>query len=316
MDRRLLALAAAVFAAAAATPEFPAAGIILTLVLPIAGIAGAAAGGPVVGALCLAPGAGILLARAGDAFPEYAASAAAGLVLGTLMRAGLSPARALAWGVLPFAVWTLLLAASGFDPVGPEMVATFTRVLAAESRSADPTSASLATNPDAWITAVRRTWVGAEIVFFAGALAVAYRIVGRLFPDRGWPRFAPFARFDLPDGLVGVALVGLGAAAAAQRGAPEALAVVGGNLLLGVGVLYAVRGLAIQTFWLARAGLGPKTSAALLIGAGLVLLPVFPLAAASVGLFDTWFDFRRMKGPEGGSHPLSVFRHSSSDDGT
>jgi hypothetical protein len=185
-------------------------------------------------------------------------------------------------------------------------------VLASETRSAEATSTAV--SPDVWIAAVRRTWVGAEIVFFAGALAVAYRIVGRLFPDRTWLRFAPFTQFDLPDGLVGVALVGLGAAAAAQRGAGDGFAALGGNLLLGAGVLYAVRGIAIQAFWLARAGLGPKTSAALLFGAGLVLLPVFPLAAATVGLFDTWFDFRRLKGPEGGSHPLSVFRHSSSDD--
>jgi hypothetical protein len=150
-------------------------------------------------------------------------------------------------------------------------------------------------------------------VFFAGALAVAYRDCRAALPRSAVAALRAVHGFDLPDGLVGVALVGLGGRGGA-RGAGEAFAALGGNLLLGAGVLYAVRGIAIQAFWLARAGLGLKTSAALLFGAGLVLLPVFPLAAASVGLFDTWFDFRRLKGPEGGSHPLSVFRHSSSDD--
>jgi hypothetical protein len=53
----------------------------------------------------------------------------------------------------------------------------------------------------------------------------------------------------------------------------------------------------------------------LLVAAGAVFLPVFPLAAAGLGLFDTWFDFRRFRNPERGDHPLS-FRHSSSDDGS
>lgn len=314
MDRRLLALAAAVIIAAAAAPGFPPAGALLTLVLPIAGIAGAALLGPVLGALCLAPGAGLLLVRAESTMPEYAASGIAGLILGSLVRRGMAPGRALAWGTLPFVAWTLLLARSGFDPVPPEMAAAITRVLSSESVASG--SAALATSTDAWIALVRRTWIGAEIVFFAGGLAIAYRITARLFAERAWPRFDPFPRFDLPDVLVAAALLGLAAAAAAQRGAPDVFATLGGNLLLGAGVLYAVRGVAILAFWLARAGLGAKTSTALLVAVGLVLLPVFPLATASVGLFDTWFDFRRLKGPEGGSHPLSVFRHSSSDDGT
>jgi hypothetical protein len=314
VDRRLLALAVAVTVAAGAAPLWPPSGILLTLLLPVAGIAGVCLGGPAAAAACLAPGAGLLLARAPEALAEYAASGVAGVVLGLAVRRGVSPARALAWGTVPFAAWTLALSVSGFDPVPPEMAQAFARALAVEGGAAG--TASRTAEAEVWIGLVRRTWVGAEIVFFAGALALAYRVAAAFFADRSWPRFGPFRRFDLPDGLVGVLLVALGAAAAAQRGAPEAFASISGNLLVGAGVLYAVRGIAIQAFWLSRAGLGAKASAALLAAGGFLLLPVFPLAAAAVGLFDTWFDFRRLRGPEGGSHLLSVFRHSSSDDRT
>jgi hypothetical protein len=153
-------------------------------------------------------------------------------------------------------------------------------------------------------------------VFFTGALCVAYGLTARLFAERAWPRFAPFQRFDLPDALAGAALGGLGAVALAQRGAPEIVAALGGNLLLAAGVLYAVRGVAIQTFWLTRAGLRPRVTAIVLGAGAIVFLPVFPVVASGLGLFDTWFDFRKLKGPESGSHPLSVFGPSSSDDGT
>lgn len=76
--------------------------------------------------------------------------------------------------------------------------------------------------------------------------------------------------------------------------------------MLAAGILYAVRGVAIQTFWLTRAGLGPRVAATVLVAGAIVFLPVFPIVAAGLGLFDTWFDFRRLKGPESGSHPLCL----------
>jgi hypothetical protein len=312
VDRRLLALSALVLAATAA-PELPAAGVLLSLALPVAGVAGAAVSGPAGGLLVLAPGAGMLAVRGPEALPAFLASGLAGTVLGTLVRRGAPPARALAWGALPLATWAVGLALSGFDPVPPEMADAFRRLLAAEMPGGAPPA--LGGDPDAAIGLVRRTWVGAEVMLSAAALALAYRIAARLFAERAWPPFAPFVRFDLPDALVAALLAGLVAVYAAQNGAPSAAASLGGNLLLAAALLYAVRGVAIQAFWLARAGLGPRASAALLLAGALVLLPVFPVAAAGLGLFDTWFDFRRFRDPERGNHPLS-FRHSSSDDGT
>lgn len=312
MDPRLLALAALVGAAAAA-PGVPAAGLLLALALPLAGVAGAATRGTLAGFLVLAPGAGILAVRAPEALPAFAASGLSGVLLGVLVRRGLSPARALGLGVVPPAVWLVGLALSGFDPVPPETTLALARIFAAEG--ADGSESGFEPRPETAIALVRRTWVGAEILFAAAALALAYRLAGRLFRERSWPPFGPFRRFDLPDALVGALLAGLVAILAAQRGAPGALASVGGNLVLGAGVLYAVRGIAIQAFWLARAGVGTRASFALLLAGAVVFLPVFPLVAAGLGLFDTWFDFRRVKGLEGGNHPLS-FRHSSSDDGS
>lgn len=310
MDRRLLGLAA-VTAAAAAVPGFPAAGVLLAFALPVATVAGAALGGVLGGVAVALPTAGILALGVPDGLPAFAASAIAGVVLGALVRRGQPAGAALAWGTLPIAAWTVGLALSGFDPVTPELSAQLERVWSRPG----PGGESAKLDAEVALGLIRNTWVGLEVVFSAAALAVAYRVASRLFPERAWRPFGPFARFDLPDALVAAVVAGLVAVLAVQYGAPRFLAGVGGNLLMAAGALYAVRGVAVQAFWLDRAGVGKRAGAVLLAVGALVFLPVFPLTAAGLGLFDTWFDFRRVRGPEGGSNPLS-FRHSSSDDGT
>lgn len=310
MDRRLLGLAA-VTAAAAAVPGFPVAAVVLAFALPVATVAGAALGGPLAGVAVVLPTAGILAFGVPDGLPAFAASAVAGVILGALVRMGRSAGASLAWGTVPIALWTVGLAMSGFDPVSPEMAAQLERVWSRPATGGD----AARMDTEVAIGLIRNTWVGLEVVFSAAALALAYRVAARLFPERGWRPFAPFARFDLPDALVAVVLAGLAAVLAVQYGAPPVLAGVGGNLLMASGVLYAVRGVAVQAFWLERAGVGRRAGAVLLVVGALVFLPVFPVVAAGLGLFDTWFDFRRVRGPEGGNNPLS-FRHSSSDDGT
>lgn len=310
MDRRLLGLAVAC-AAAAAVPGVPVAAVVLAFVLPVATVAGAALFGPLGGMAIALPSAGVLAFGGPESLPSFAASAVAGVVLGALVRRGHRASIALAWGTVPLALWTIGLALSGFDPVPPEMAAQLERVW---SRPA-PGGESAAVDSQVAIALIRNTWVGIEVVFSAAALGVAYRVAARLFPERDWRSFAPFVRFDLPDALVAAVLVGLAAVLAVQYGAPQRWAGVGGNLLMAAGALYAVRGVAIQLFWLERAGVGRRAGAVLLVVGALVFLPVFPLTAAGLGLFDTWFDFRRVRGPERGDDPFS-FRHSSSDDGT
>lgn len=310
MDRRLLALAAVV-TGMAAFPNVAAAAVIQAMVLPIAGMAAAIERGARVAILLLLPGLALLAWRGAGALAPYAASAAAGVLAGALVRRGLGSGRAIAVGVVPIAAWTVSLAISGFDPVVPEMTAAFERVFATEGASA-----AIAVNPEDVLAVVRHTWVGVEIVVSLAVLALAYRVGARLFAERVWPPFAPFTRFDLPDVLIGAVVVGLAAVLVGMRGAPPALLSIGGNLLVFAGLLYAVRGIAIQAFWLARAGVGRGMSTGLLATGAAVFLPVFPMASSGLGLFDTWFDFRRVRNPEKGENPFSVFRQSSGDDGS
>ena len=311
MDRRLLGLAA-VAAAAAAVPGLPVAGVVLAIAIPVVTVAAAALAGPLIGVAVALPSAGVLaLGGAGD-LPAFAASALAGIVFGAMVRRGVPAAQALAWGTLPIALWTIGLAFAGFDPVGPEMAAQFEKVWLRQAPSGD---AAAQADSQVALALIRNTWIGVEVVFSAAALALAYRLAARVFPERRWRPFVPFVRFDLPDALVVAVVAGLVAVLAVQYGAPGFLSGVGGNLLMGAGVLYAVRGVAIQAFWLQRAGVGRRGAAALLVVGAVVFLPVFPMTAAGLGLFDTWFDFRRVRGPERGDNPLS-FRHSSSDDGS
>jgi hypothetical protein len=73
---------------------------------------------------------------------------------------------------------------------------------------------------------------------------------------------------------------------------------LGGNLLLASGFVFALRGVAIQSFWMERAGWSQWLRVAAL-GVGLILaLPVVASIGAGLGLFDAWFDFRRIRAGE------------------
>jgi len=75
---------------------------------------------------------------------------------------------------------------------------------------------------------------------------------------------------------------------------------VGLNGLLVMIALYLIQGVAIAAFWVRRLQLPP-----LVWGIGVVLLllqPLLLLFLAGLGLFDTWFAFRRepLSRPPGG----------------
>jgi hypothetical protein len=81
--------------------------------------------------------------------------------------------------------------------------------------------------------------------------------------------------------------------------------VLGWNLVVLTGFAYFVRGFAIEAFWLERARLRWPLRVALFLGAGLVFLPFYVITTAGLGLFDTWFDFRRLRSGPGASGSFS-----------
>ncbi len=108
---------------------------------------------------------------------------------------------------------------------------------------------------------------------------VATRPVGR--------PLAPFRAFTFSDHLVWGAIAALGLVLAPL---PPIARLVGGNLLLVGGVLYALRGGAVLGATLANA---PRLVVVLLVVAGVVMFPVAASGLVLLGLADVWIDFRR-----------------------
>jgi hypothetical protein len=98
---------------------------------------------------------------------------------------------------------------------------------------------------------------------------------------------APFRAFGFSDQLVWgwVAALGL-----ALLPVPEPWRLLGANLLLVLGVLYAARGLAV---FLAQTGRLPVALTGVLALVATFLLPFVVAGLTLLGLADTWLDFRR-----------------------
>lgn len=108
---------------------------------------------------------------------------------------------------------------------------------------------------------------------------------------------APFQAFGFNDQLVWGWVAAL---TLALVPVPEPWRLVGANLLLVLGVLYAVRGLAIVTAQ-SRGVAGPVRVVLAVIS--LFLLPFVVGGLTLLGLADTWLDFRRrLTAPTGGFH--------------
>jgi hypothetical protein len=144
-----------------------------------------------------------------------------------------------------------------------------------------------------------------ELAEFCVALLIA-----RAIASRGRESFG---RFNVSDAMVWLFAGGLGAYLAGQTWLPRAVATVGLNAVVFASVIYFIRGMAIEWYWLGRTGMGKPLQIGLLAGGFVLFLPFHALATGALGLFDTWFDFRKLRS-EGGEDPLRVFHQSSEDD--
>jgi len=98
---------------------------------------------------------------------------------------------------------------------------------------------------------------------------------------------APFRAFGFSDHLVWGWVVALGLA---LLPVPQPWSLLGANLLLVRGVLYAARGVAV---FLAQTGRIPAPLAGVLALVATFLLPFVVAGLTLLGLADTWLDFRR-----------------------
>ena len=118
-----------------------------------------------------------------------------------------------------------------------------------------------------------------------------HRIARTPFP----PPAGQFRNFRFNDQLIWLLV---GALAAALLGHVRPVVLAGTNVLLVIGVLYSLRGLAIMRMSVLRAS---PVFVGLLILMMLALVPVSPLILAMIGITDTWVDFRRRMAPPTGA---------------
>ncbi|NNE43810.1 MAG: DUF2232 domain-containing protein [Gemmatimonadetes bacterium] len=147
---------------------------------------------------------------------------------------------------------------------------------------------------------LQSTWVASEVVWFWVTLVAAWWFLGRVQARREEPELGPLAGFDLPDAWIGVVIAGMAGVLLGRQLDLNAVAVIGWNLVFGAGFVFAVRGVAVQTFWMERAGWRRPVRTAVLGIGFLLALPVFLIMGAGLGLFDAWFDFRRIRGAQAG----------------
>jgi len=304
LDSRLVAwtvvLAVSVGLAAVAAP----AAVIVSLLGPMLALLWTWRYGLRAAGLAVLPGAVLLALLGPGGLPVYVASVMAGAIVATALRSGFSFGRAVALGSVPFAIWTTGLAVSGFDPVSPEFSASWSELVAGGGEE-------LRDSAERAVEILRNTWVASEVLWFAGLLAVVGQVARRMRSGRDLPAPGPWSRLNLPDAVVGALIAGL---VLILLGRGEAATAAGWNLIFGSGALYALRGVGIEIYWLDRGSVGRGMRALFFVVNVLLFLPVFVILSALVGLLDTWFDFRRLRGSEGGRHPLSLFHHSSGDD--
>lgn len=117
-------------------------------------------------------------------------------------------------------------------------------------------------------------------------LALAWAVYHRVGRERVGPSLSPLREFRFDEKLVWTVVIGL-LCLALPLG--ETVRWVGYNLLVLFGVLYALRGLGVVVWFLAP---GP-VMAVMLVLFILFTWPYVMLAAAGLGLGDTWFDWRR-----------------------
>lgn len=130
-------------------------------------------------------------------------------------------------------------------------------------------------------------------VHINGALATA--VLSRATPHP--PRFAPFATWRFPWPFVLAFVLGHALTLAARfNGSAEAL-VVGQNLLMGSGFVFAVQGVAILIHVFERRRVGTFFRVAVV----LALLWWWPAVLTWFGVLDTWFHFRSRGHARGGS---------------
>ncbi len=119
------------------------------------------------------------------------------------------------------------------------------------------------------------------------ACALAWGLYHRMSRARLGAALAPFRCFRFNDELIWALVAGM---TISVLPALDALRVVGANLVVFFGALYALRGFGVIAWFYPQTTLGAQLAAS---AAAVVLLPVSLPLAVGLGVTDTWIDWRR-----------------------
>lgn len=220
-----------------------------------------------------------------------------GILLGRAAGMRLRPMWAVAEGALPYVVLTAFLFAAPLS--GPELDTEIDRIVASSLTMSQEWAAGdeeamekveeLTRSMVRWSFSVLPA---VTLVYLLTLTTVSYRIGALLLGRFGPPARIPslFSRWRAPFGLVWMFAVSLGLVLLTDG----ALQRVGANGLTFAGAIYFIQGLSILAWLLGRMRLHWLLRAAMLAVAVFIALPFFLLATLSLGLFDSWFDFRRL----------------------
>ena len=119
------------------------------------------------------------------------------------------------------------------------------------------------------------------------ACALAWGLYHRMSRARLGAAMAPFRFFRFSDELIWALVAGM---TITVLPALDALRVVGANLVVFFGALYALRGFGVIAWFYPQPTLGAQLAAS---AVAVVLLPVSLPLAVGLGVTDTWIDWRR-----------------------
>ena len=251
---------------------------------------------PVIGIVTAAGiGSGVVLA--GGARADWLPIIAGGLVMGLLARQRIAP-RTVLWtaamiaGTLGILVWTL----------GPsDMRAELMAALSAQAEALRLSEQGMTV--EQLVDQLVMLMPAGTLLSVIMALSLSYAVGERLFPLLGVSIRSgeALASWTGPFWIVWSFAAGLTALAVGRAAGLEVLFAIGVNATFVHAALFFVLGIAVARHRLLSLG-GPRwaQTVVLVTLAMVALLPPLLLVVAAVGLFDVWFDFRRLNRPEDG----------------
>ena len=218
-----------------------------------------------------------------------------GVVMGLMTRAQARPSLAVLGTGLAMGTLVALIALTGDREV---LRADLEHML--ETQAAALNLPQEGVSIDALTDVVLMAMPAATIISVVGALALAYWMALRVFPRLGVsvPSPEPLALWRGPFLLAWTFAAGLLALVLGRAMDVMSLTAVGLNVSLLHAVAFFVLGVGVIRYRLVAAGLTHRLQVlmlALLLVVGL-LLPL-PLVVVALGLFDIWFDFRKLDAP-------------------